>query len=403
MTLRQGSVRAGYKKTEVGVIPEDWEICSVGELASFSSGCGISISALSPQSSETPFPVYGGNGIAGYTVKPFVKALTVIVGRVGQKCGEVYLSTGPSWVTDNALYPRIIFKNIDIIFFSLALKAAGLNNVKNKNDLPLVTQSILHSVQIPIPPTLAEQTAIATALSDTDELIQSLEKLIAKKRAIKQGAMQELLTGKKRLPGFEGKWEEKRLGEYLLKNPDYGINAPAVPYSDILPTYLRITDISEDGSFFHKGKVSVDNINSAQYFLDPDDIVFARTGASVGKTYLHNPKNGRLVFAGFLIRVKVDSTKLNARFLKGFLETKVYWNWVTVMSMRSGQPGINGNEYSQLPIPMPPSVEEQIAIAAILTDMDSELSALEAKLSKYRTIKQGIMQELLTGKTRLNH
>ena len=104
-----------------------------------------------------------------------------------------------------------------------------------------------------------------------------------------------------------------------------------------------------------------------------------------------------------MIRVKPNPQKLDARYLKGFLNTKAYWNWVTVMSMRSGQPGINGNEYAQLHISLPPTLEEQKAIAQILSDMDTEIAALEQKRDKYKAIKQGMMQELLTGKTRLKN
>lgn len=128
----------GYKQTEAGMIPVDWEVASIDSLASFASGNGISVVKLHKQSSDNPIPVYGGNGIAGYTDIPLVREPAVIVGRVGQKCGEVYLSEGPAWITDNALYPRTIFRKLDIRFFALALKAARLNDLKNRNDLPLV-------------------------------------------------------------------------------------------------------------------------------------------------------------------------------------------------------------------------------------------------------------------------
>jgi type I restriction enzyme S subunit len=206
-------VNAGYKQTEVGVIPEEWDAISIGTLATFTSGGGISVAELSGSSTDTPVPVFGGNGIAGYTSRALVSEPVVIVGRVGQKCGEVYLSDGPAWITDNALYPRIIRPNLDVRFLAMALKAAGLNNVKNRNDLPLVTQSILHAVRIPWPPGLPEQRAIAEALSDVDALLGALDRLIAKKRDLKQAAMQQLLTGQTRLPGFHGEWEVKRFGE----------------------------------------------------------------------------------------------------------------------------------------------------------------------------------------------
>jgi type I restriction enzyme S subunit len=93
-------------------------------------------------------PVFGGNGVAGFTGRPLVREATVAVGRVGQKCGEAYLSLGPSWITGNALYPRVKHRDFDVHFLALALTGAALNRVKNRNDLPLVTQPILHSVRI---------------------------------------------------------------------------------------------------------------------------------------------------------------------------------------------------------------------------------------------------------------
>ena len=128
--------------------------------------------------------------------------------------------------------------------------------------------------------------------------------------------------------------------------------------------------------------------------------MFARTGASTGKTYLYNRKDGEMVFAGFLIRTKVNSKKLNPAYLFYHTRTAAYWNWVVLMSTRSGQPGINGTEYAQMPLLLPP-IEEQNAIAEILTDMDNEIAALEQKRAKYQLLKQGMMQELLTGKKRL--
>ena len=131
----------GYREAELGIVPEGWEIVPVGSIASFQSGEGINIAELSEESSDTPIPVYGGNGIAGYTTRPLVPQPVIAIGRVGQKCGEVYLTKGPSWITDNALYSRRWLQQADIRFLAFALKAAGLNNVKNRNDLPLITQS----------------------------------------------------------------------------------------------------------------------------------------------------------------------------------------------------------------------------------------------------------------------
>ncbi len=195
-------------------------------------------------------------------------------------------------------------------------------------------------------------------------------------------------------------WEVKTLGACLTRNPDYGINAPAVPYSDSLPTYIRITDISDDGRFNKSGKVSVNDIQSSNFYLEVGDIVLARTGASVGKSYCYDSNDGALVFAGFLIRIKPDQDFLNPKYLKFFLQSNFYLNWVKENSMRSGQPGINSNEYSRLPIPIP-SKSEQTAIATALSDTDALIENLEKLIAKKRSIKQGMMQELLTGRKRL--
>lgn len=193
-------------------------------------------------------------------------------------------------------------------------------------------------------------------------------------------------------------WEIKSLGQCLIKNPDYGINAASVKYDDTLPTYLRITDISESGKYISQNKVSVNHYLSNLYFLDEGDIVFARTGASVGKTYLHKKSNGKLVFAGFLIRVKVNSKILNYQYLCYLTQTKYYWSWVLTNSMRSGQPGINSNEIQLLPIPLPPTLKEQTLIANAISETDEWITNLEQLVLKKRHIKQAALQELLSPK-----
>ncbi len=131
-------------------------------------------------------------------------------------------------------------------------------------------------------------------------------------------------------------WEVEYLKNALKQNPQYGINAPAVPDRDNLPVYIRITDISEDGYFAPDNLVSVNQENSDQYYLEKGDLVFARTG-SVGKSYLYNPDDGKLVFAGFLIRIRPDENILLPHYLAQYVKIKAYWDWVKLMSMRTGE------------------------------------------------------------------
>ncbi|MFE0202536.1 restriction endonuclease subunit S [Streptomyces sp. NPDC058985] len=194
--------------------------------------------------------------------------------------------------------------------------------------------------------------------------------------------------------------EHKPLGQLLLRPPRYGINAAAVPLAPGVATYIRITDIDDSGRFSPDPKVGVDHVSAANYRLATGELVFARTGASVGKSYLYDSRDGELVYAGFLINIAPDPKLLNPKYLSLFTQSKEYWDWVARTSVRSGQPGINGREYAQLPVPLP-DIATQNAIAAAMNDVDNLLSTLERLIAKKQAIKQGAMQELLTGRTRL--
>lgn len=402
--LRAEQVPKGYKKTEVGVIPEDWDVRALGDVVIFLDGKRKPVKDSDRSKMRGTIPYYGASGIVDYVNDYIFDDELILLGEDGENILSrntrlAFRIAGKAWVNNHA---HVLKPNADMSIGYLAdyLETLNYEQYNSGTAQPKLNKQTCFRIPVVVPPTKAEQAAIAEALSDADALIASLEQLLAKKRHLKQGAMQQLLTGKQRLPGFSGEWEVKRLGDCLTSRPDYGINAPAVPYSDKLPTYIRITDISDDGRFEPDSLVSVAHPGAEHYYLSEGDLVFARTGASVGKSYLYNPLDGRLVFAGFLIRVRPDLSKLVPSFLANFVQTSRYWNWIKLMSMRSGQPGVNGNEYAQLTIPCP-TVEEQSAIATILSDMDAELAALEEKLAKARALKQGMMQELLTGRIRL--
>jgi len=201
-----------------------------------------------------------------------------------------------------------------------------------------------------------------------------------------------------RFSEFEGEWQEAILEKFLIRKPEYGINAPAVPYSDKLPTYLRITDISTDGYYLKDKRVSVAKEVTEDNYLNEGDIVFARTGASVGKSYKYNITDGRLVFAGFLIRIKPNEKKISSELLFQFLSTEQYWRWVKFSSARSGQPGINGKQYASMPITLPPTLPEQQKIANTLTNLDDLIGAENEKLDALKAHKKGLLQQLFPAK-----
>lgn len=269
---------------------------------------------------------------------------------------------------------------------------ATINSINN-------THLVKYKFYVPKPP---EQQKIADCLTSIDSLISTQSQKLDTLKVHKKGLMQQLFPAqgetvpRLRFAEFRdgGEWEETTLSQCLLKHPEYGINAPAVPYTPNLPTYLRITDISEEGYFIRNQMVSVDREVSEDNYLNEGDIVLARTGASVGKSYKYKIEDGRLVFAGFLIRVKPDEKKINSELLFQFLSTDQYWRWVIYISTRSGQPGINGNEYASMPLPLPPTLKEQQKIASCLTSLDELITAYNQKIKTLKAHKKGLMQQL---------
>lgn len=195
-------------------------------------------------------------------------------------------------------------------------------------------------------------------------------------------------------------WEIVKLKDISIRKGTYGIGAAAVEYNENLPRYLRITDIDDQGRIINEDPKCVDDPDSVNYILKKNDLVFARTGNTTGKTYLYKNEDGVLVYAGFLIKFSINPIKADSRFVKYFTETNYYWQWVGIMSMRSGQPGINENEYSKLTLPLPPLPEQQ-KIASILSTWDKAIELKEKLIEQKKKQKKGLMQKLLTGEVRL--
>jgi len=297
---------------------------------------------------------------------------------------------------------------INSIFFSYYFKTEALIGQFRRYSQGLVNDTLnlkykaFSRIQTAYPENEEEQQKIADCLTSLDDLIVAQTQKVDALKAHKRGLMQQLFpregetAPRLRFPEFReaGEWTNIPMGNLLTKSPDYGVNAAAVPFSENLPQYLRITDISEDGRYLPDKKVSVDINATDDNYLDEGDIVLARTGASVGKSYRYRKEDGKLVFAGFLIRVKPKPTNLNSIYLANFLTTNSFWKWVAVTSARSGQPGINSTEYCSLPIPLPPDLFEQQRIADCLTSFDDLITTETHKLVAFKTHKAGLMQQL---------
>lgn len=271
----------------------------------------------------------------------------------------------------------------------------GLSNTGNQENLNGV---IVKSIPIPLPPTLAEQEAIASALSDADALIESLEKIIAKKRQLKHGTMQELLTGQRRLPGFSGKWETKRLGE-IAEIRSGGTPSTTQPqFWDGSIPWCTPTDITALSGFKYLSTTSRTitpaGLKASSAEMLPPNSVVMTSRATIGECAINTTTvTTNQGFKNFLPFAETD-----CEFLYYMLTTQKQG----FISLCGGSTflEISKTQLQQYSLQFPP-FPEQSAIAVILSDMDAEIDALEAKVAKARQVKQGMMQELLTGRTRL--
>ena len=292
------------------------------------------------------------------------------------------------------------FHENDALFISYLLRTIDFHTHSGKSGVPGVNRNDLHEIVVRLPPTKAEQETIAETLSDADALIESLEQLLGKKRQLKQGAKQKLLTGKKRLPRFSGEWEVKRLGDLgsflkgsgVTRDEARSGHLACVRYGEI---YTRHNDHIKA---FHSW-ISPDVAAKATR-LKQGDILFAGSGETKGEigkcvavvTDLEAYAGGDIV----ILRAE-ESDPL---FLGYYLNTEPINRQKASKGQGDAVVHISSGALADVDITVP-SVPEQTAIAAILADMDVEIAVLAAKLTKTRQLKQGMMQELLTGRIRL--
>ena len=197
-----------------------------------------------------------------------------------------------------------------------------------------------------------------------------------------------------RFPEFTGEWKKCKFGD-IATGFDYGMNAAAKPF-DGENKYIRITDIDEVSSTYDdKDIVSPDGILTDNYAVNDRDILLARTGASTGKSYLYRKSDGKLYYAGFLIRANI--TEHNPYFVFSQLHTHRYWRWVSIMSARSGQPGINSQEYSSFPI-FTTSLHEENKIASLLSRLDERIATQNKIIEKLKTLIKALSHKLTTQK-----
>lgn len=256
---------------------------------------------------------------------------------------------------------------------------------------------------------LAEQRAIAAVLDSIDNAIERTEEVIAATERLRDALLHDLLT--RGLPGRHTKWKEVRgLGTIpatwdvvrlgaMCEPPEYGAVASARPYDPDLPRYVRITDLTEDGRLKDEELRSADPSAVEGYELYPGDMLFARSGATVGKTYMYRTDDGPCVYAGYLIRFTPKQAALSPEFLEAWTHSDPYLRWVQSMMRAGAQPNINATEYASLRIPLPP-LNEQQEIAAVIHSIDQTIDRNAENRDTLEAAKASTADALLSGRVR---
>lgn len=411
-----------FKMTELGPIPKDWEVKRLGELVEVYDG-----THQTPTYVECGYPFYSVENI---TSNDFVnvkriseaehKRLTkshriekgdVLMTRIGSigDCKYVDWDVQASYYVSLALLKQRGSPGIDMRYLALASESELFKKNILLNSLQFaIPQKInlgkISDVLVLYPP-LPEQRKISAALSDVDEMIVALEKLIEKKRKIKTGAMQRLLTGKTRLPGFKGAWVEKCLGEL-----GYGVRGVGYkPWqSGTTPMVGRVqllrSNNVQDGRLNFNDVVYVDEccVSDGQRMRVGDILICAANGSRnlVGKAAPLLVER-EVTFGAFMSVFRCHDNN-QAAFVGHLLNSGTYKQKLDDILTGSAINNLNVSDIEDMRFFVPPALAEQKAIAKVLGDMDEEIAELEAELAKTRQLKQGMMQELLTGKTRLS-
>lgn len=351
------------------------------------------------KASRGKYNVYGSTGIIGYSNLYDYSGVKILVARVGANAGTINIVDGKYGVSDNTIIIDVSQQyNVKYVYYQL--KYLNLHSLIFGSGQPLITGTQLKQLKFRNAE-LKEQAAIAEALSDVDSLISSLQKLIEKKKAIKQGAMQELLTGKKRLPGFDEEWRTYKLGELGSFDKGCGIsraesntgNFPAVRYGEL---YTKHTDYVKQ----YYSCISGDVAQTAKR-VTFGDILFAASGETKEEIGVCAAiVDRRDIFAGGDIVVFTPTTEINPIFFGTLLNMPFVQKQKSERGQGDAVVHIHADSLSEIIISMPEK-NEQEAIATVIKDFNDEIEQLERKLAKYQQIKQGMMQELLTGRIRL--
>lgn len=387
------SLSKRMKQTEIGLLPEDWEVKKISQISQIRTGGKNTQDKIE----NGPYPFIVRSQTVERINSYSFDGVAVLTAGDGVGVGKVFHYLNGKFDYHQRVYSISHFeKDISGFYFFKYFQNNFYNRIMQmtaKSSVDSVRMETIADMQIPLPP-LSEQKAIAEALSDADAWIESLEKLIAKKHLIKQGAMQELLTPNPSTGS--GDWEMKKLGD--LAEVRDGTHQTPTYVENGIPFYSVESVTKND---FKNTKFITEEAHkllTKTFRIEKGDILMTRIG-SIGDCKLVDWEvNASFYVSLALIKVRQG---FSASYLCHYSKTENFRKEADVNSLQSAIPKkINLGPISNIKIEFP-SLTEQTRIATILSDMDAELEAMESQLTKARQVKQGMMQELLTGRVRL--
>ena len=334
---------------------------------------------------------------ANTAVKPIRKGSIIFAKRGAAILGNKVRVLGKTAYIDTnmmALEPR----GVDADFLWLFINQTGLYRIADTSTIPQINNKHIEPYPVDIP-NMAEQQAIGTFFSRLDDLITLHQRKYDKLVIFKKSMLEKMFpkdgesVPEIRFAGFTDPWEQRKLGD-VASSFDYGLNAAATEY-DGQNKYLRITDIDDETHEFSKSDLTTplaDLAMSADYLLKESDLLFARTGASVGKTYLYRQFDGMVYFAGFLIRARIGEGADPEVAYQATL-TDAYKKYVAITSQRSGQPGVNAQEYADYQLMLPSKTEQQ-QIGMTLRSLDDLITLHQRKLELLQNIKKSLLDKM---------
>lgn len=390
-------LRAGYKQTEIGVIPEDWDFAPIVEVASITTGSRNTQDRID----DGVYPFFVRSQTVERINSYSFDGEAVLTAGDGVGTGKIFHYINGKFDLHQRVYKMSNFSDRLIgYYFFVYFSNKFFDRIMSmtaKSSVDSVRREMIADMIVPLPPPL-EQRAIAEALSDADALIAALDALIAKKRDLKQGAMQQLLTGKKRLPGFSNDWETKAIGEFAGCTSGgtpstsvasyWGGNIPWMSSGEL--NLKRVSDVV--------GRITTEGLRSSSATMIPPQCVLIGL-AGQGKTRGTVAINSIELCTNQSIAAIIPNEKFASEYLYQHLDTR-YDELREISSGGGGRGGLNLTLIKAIRVPFPQKSEQE-AIGKVLFDIDMEITAVEAKRDKALAIKQGMMQELLTGRIRL--